>query len=251
MPRGPKPNKAVAELFKSLFEFGLEQTGMYYSVYRGIVADNDDPENLQRLKLIIPQISGNQQYEYWAFPVGVFYGKGYGIQILPKKGDVVWVMFEGGRPEIPIWQHGHPARKELPNDDEVSDKDCYWFVTPKLFKVKFNDTKKTITIETPFGSKIHFNDQGVSIINGNTSNISLGKLNRSTYSALLGEKTKEVLEDMGDFISKLHEAFEKDLGQLAAAGLTNTVAFVPLIKTKVEGLQGKINQILSQLNSLE
>ena len=247
----PKVDNSVVNFLKSIFEYGLENTGMYYSFYRAWVYDRDDPENLQRLKLIIPQVSGNQAYDYWAFPKGVYYGKNHGSQLIPQKGDMVWVEFEGGRPEIPVWSQGHPSRKEMPNDEDLKDKDCTWFVTPQGFKVKFNDTKKSITIETPFGSKLHFNDQGVSVLNGDTANISLGKLNKSTYSAVLGEKLKEVLEDTEKIINGLHTAMVKDIGIFTARGFTNMVKEIPKQTARVAGLSGKIKEILSTINSLE
>lgn len=248
----PKSNNATVDFLKNLFELGFENTGMFYSLYRGIVADNDDPENLQRLKLIIPQVSGNDSYNYWAFPMGVFYGKEYGAQIVPQKGDMVWVQFEGGRPEIPVWSHGHPARKEMSSKDpELKDKNCYWFISPKGFKVKINDTKNTITIETPFGSFIQMNEQSISLVNGKVKNISLGKLDKSTYSAVLGEKNKEVLEDIETIINKLHAALLKDVGTLTGLGLVNIAKEVPLQTVRVKGLKDKIDKILSILNTLE
>lgn len=239
----------IIKLLNSLFKNGLESVGKYYSLYRGIVFDNNDPENLQRIKLIIPQISGNQNYEYWAYPRNVFYGEGYGLQIVPQKGEMVWVEFEGGEPELPIWSFGHPGRKELPkNDEELKDKNCYWFVTPKGHKVKINDTKSTIHIEHRLGQIIEINDSSISHIS--TKSISFGKINSSDYHAVLGEKDKEVLEDINFVLKKLHKAMEDDLLIFQARGFTNMVTMIPIIKPKVEGLIDKINLILSDLVTL-
>jgi hypothetical protein len=41
----------------------------YYGIYRGIVADNNDPEESGRVKLIVPQVLG-QSVTSWAWPVG-------------------------------------------------------------------------------------------------------------------------------------------------------------------------------------
>ena len=41
----------------------------HYGIYRGLVADNNDPEGLGRVKLVIPQILG-QSVTTWAWPVG-------------------------------------------------------------------------------------------------------------------------------------------------------------------------------------
>lgn len=41
----------------------------YYGIYRGLVADNNDPDDLGRVKLVIPQVLG-QAVTTWAWPVG-------------------------------------------------------------------------------------------------------------------------------------------------------------------------------------
>lgn len=238
----------IIQLLNSLFKHGMESVGKYYSIYRGVVYDNDDPENLQRLKLIIPQISGNQFYEYWAFPRNTFYGQGYGSQVLPKKGDIVWVEFEGGEPEVPVWSHGHPARNEMPENPELKDKDCYWFITPKGHCVKINDTKSTIHIKHRLGQYVEINDESIS--NVSTKSISLGKLNSSDYHAVLGEEVKDVLLDIDEILSKFHKAMEDDILIYTARGFTKTVTMIPLVKLKVKGLKDKIGKILSKLVTL-
>jgi len=140
----------VVQFIKQLIYNGLESFGLYYSSYRGIVNSNEDPKQAGRIQLIIPQIGGDTPYNYWAFPKGVFSGKDYGTHILPQKGDVVWVEFEQGNPEVPIWMHGHFAAKEIPNGD-YADPNCYWFKTPKGNEVIINDTKKYIIIQLQDG----------------------------------------------------------------------------------------------------
>ena len=62
-----------------LQRFGLEYFNKYYGVYRAIVADNNDPDKLGRLKLKIPQIYGDQEHDYWAWCKGMFAGKNIGF----------------------------------------------------------------------------------------------------------------------------------------------------------------------------
>ena len=40
----------------------------YYGFYRGVVVDNNDPKNLGRLKMVVPQVSGENVTD-WAWPV--------------------------------------------------------------------------------------------------------------------------------------------------------------------------------------
>ena len=68
------------------------------TIYRGIVVENDDPENKRRLKLQIPQVL-NSAITEWAWPV-----EPSNLELeSPEIGQGVWVMFEGGDPNFPVW----------------------------------------------------------------------------------------------------------------------------------------------------
>ena len=75
--------------------------GMKYlhGVYRAVVKDNRDPDNLRRLKLQV-QTTGLEITD-WAWPVEMA-GTNVGV---PEIGQGVWVSYIGGDPEYPIW-HG-------------------------------------------------------------------------------------------------------------------------------------------------
>lgn len=70
----------------------------FYGVYRGIVYKSDDPLSLGRLQLKVPQILADQPTQ-WAWPVE----QPEVVTKVPKDGQGVWVMFEGGDPSYPIW----------------------------------------------------------------------------------------------------------------------------------------------------
>lgn len=239
----------ILSMLKQMLFLGFENFGKYYSTYRAFVFDNEDPAGLQRIRLIIPQVTGNQFHDYWAWPKGVFYGQGYGSQVLPQRGDVVWVEFEGGCPELPIWSHGHPGEKEMPKDDQLKDPNCYWFITPRGHKIIVNDTKNTIHIEHRLGQAVELNENAVSIVS--TKSVSFGKLNKSTYKAVQGENLQDVLNDIETVLSKLHGAFVKDLGIFIARGFINTAATIPEVVDEVATLKDKIKKILSNLVTLE
>lgn len=134
----------IVDLIRELSYAGLESLGRYYSVYRAFVSDNEDPLNASRLRLVIPQIAGDIPYEIWAMPRNVFSGKEYGLQVLPQKGDLVWVEFEMGDPQVPIWSHGHFAKEEKPTAGKYTDKNSYWFQTPQGHSIMINDTDEYI-----------------------------------------------------------------------------------------------------------
>lgn len=75
----------------------------FYGKYRGFVVDNADPEQLGRLKVSVPSVLGTE-IAVWAFPCFPYGGDaGQGFLFIPEIEAGVWVEFEEGDPEFPIW----------------------------------------------------------------------------------------------------------------------------------------------------
>ena len=127
----------LQRFFENLVYHGLESIGRFYSVYRGHVVDNEDPDGLNRIKVIIPVIAGKAEHPTWAYPRDSFSGDGYGAQILPQKGDMVMVEFEHGDPKFPIWSHAHYSLNQKPI--EFDSPQVYGFKTPKGQMVIIDD----------------------------------------------------------------------------------------------------------------
>lgn len=70
----------------------------HYGIYRAIVEDNRDPDNLRRLKVSIPQITGRgkDQKTGWIWPI-------ISTKRPPAIGSGVWVFYLGGDPDYPVW----------------------------------------------------------------------------------------------------------------------------------------------------
>lgn len=146
---GKNPFDSVMGIFNSLIREGFEKFGRYYSKYRGFVSDNADPDGFSRLKLVIPEITGKFPLEYWAWPGNNYSGDGYGMQIIPQKGDMVWVEFEKGNPRAPIWNFGHFGEKPdgaMEKPEELKDVKNYWFMTPEGQRIELDDTNKQIVL---------------------------------------------------------------------------------------------------------
>lgn len=73
-----------------------------FGKYRGNVEDNADPQGLGRLRVSVPAVLGEGRAA-WAMPCLPYAGPGVGLLLLPPVGAAVWVEFEGGDPELPIW----------------------------------------------------------------------------------------------------------------------------------------------------
>lgn len=74
----------------------------YFGKYRGMVLNNVDPEQRGRLLVQVPDVTGLPP-STWAMPCVPFTGKQSGMWVVPQIGTGVWVEFEQGRPDYPIW----------------------------------------------------------------------------------------------------------------------------------------------------
>jgi hypothetical protein len=243
--------------FKDVIYLGLEQFGRYYSCYRGYVADREDPQNYNRLRLIIPSVSSTNVYDYWAWPKGIDSGKSadgkvYGTQYIPQKGDLVWVEFEGGHPSKPIWSMGYRGKGEVPSEADATDYDCYWFITPKGHVIKINDTKNYIHIKTQQGDYVELNSNSISLVTD--KKISLGHLDNSAEPAVLGNKNEDVHTDVQDILQKLTDALNKDV--IASTGgpflkFTNLQAAIAPLLIKATAIKPKIAPTKSKKVTLD
>ncbi len=76
----------------------------FYGKHRAFVADNADPENRGRLRLQIPDVLGNDVVSGWALPCAPYGGSsGQGFFFIPDKDAGVWVEFEQGLLDYPVW----------------------------------------------------------------------------------------------------------------------------------------------------
>ena len=89
-----------------------------FGKYRGLVVDNVDPLDLGRIQVMVPNFPGFTPN--WAMPCVPYAGPQVGFFFIPPIGASVWVEFEGGEVNKPIWvgcfwQEGQmPARPGPP-----------------------------------------------------------------------------------------------------------------------------------------
>jgi uncharacterized protein involved in type VI secretion and phage assembly len=74
----------------------------YYGKYRGMVLNNVDPMQIGRLLVQVPDVAGLIPSS-WAMPCFPISGKQMGAYMIPQIGAGVWVEFEQGNPDYPIW----------------------------------------------------------------------------------------------------------------------------------------------------
>jgi len=77
----------------------------YYGIYRATVMNNIDVMQMGRLQVIVLDAGGFTPSS-WANPAVPFAGKQSGLFVLPAIGSGVWVQFENGDPDQPVWTGG-------------------------------------------------------------------------------------------------------------------------------------------------
>jgi uncharacterized protein involved in type VI secretion and phage assembly len=77
----------------------------YYGKYRGMVLNNVDPMQIGRVLVQVPDVLGLATSS-WAMPCVPIAGKMSGTYVVPQMGAGVWVEFEQGDPDHPIWVGG-------------------------------------------------------------------------------------------------------------------------------------------------
>ena len=158
----------------------------FYGKYRGLVVNNADPERLGRLKLQVPSVLGDNVVTGWAMPC-VPYGGGadQGMLFIPEVGAGVWVEFEEGDLEFPIWVGTYWSKpggnSELPKPNDPQGKEQSSVQSPPTRKIIKTNKGHTIQLEDSgvderiiisdgqSENRIVFSKNGIAIENKNNS----------------------------------------------------------------------------------
>jgi hypothetical protein len=77
----------------------------YYGKYRGTVVNNVDPLLIGRIQAFVPDVAAVLPSS-WAMPCVPIAGIQSGAWMVPALGSDVWIEFEQGDPDFPIWVGG-------------------------------------------------------------------------------------------------------------------------------------------------
>lgn len=83
-----------------------DETKKFYGKYRGTVMNNIDPMQMGRIQAIVPDVLGPIPTSF-AMPCLPITGKQMGTFMMPQIGSGVWIEFEQGNPDYPIWTGGY------------------------------------------------------------------------------------------------------------------------------------------------
>jgi uncharacterized protein involved in type VI secretion and phage assembly len=147
----------------------------FYGKYRGIVTDNKDPLMIGRIRAKVPDVLGDLE-SGWAMPCAPFGGSSTGFFAIPAEGAGVWIEFEHGDPDYPIWAGcwwGSAA--EVPPVLLVPPYKKVMLQTEGGNSILLDDTPGIggITLETSGGQKIVLSPTGIEISNGQGASIKM------------------------------------------------------------------------------
>jgi uncharacterized protein involved in type VI secretion and phage assembly len=150
--------------------------GAFVGKYRGIVSDIQDPLMTGRIKARVRDVLGDDE-SGWALPCAPFGGSGVGFFALPTVGAGVWIEFEHGDPDYPIWTGTWwGATSEVPSAVLTPPQTGKVLLrTAGGTSVLLDDTPGAggITLETSAGAKIVLSATGIEIDNGAGAKITL------------------------------------------------------------------------------
>jgi len=140
------------------------QSGQYFGKYRGQVANNIDPMMLGRLQVSCSAVLGDGRLS-WAMPCSPYGGSGVGFFMIPPVGANVWVEFEGGNIDFPIWSGCFWGTGEVPASPAVPQMKV---IKTDTATITLNDLPGAggITIETTTGMRIAITVTGIEINDG-------------------------------------------------------------------------------------
>ena len=152
--------------------------GSFYGKYRGKVINNIDPMQMGRLMVQVPDVS-NVLPSTWAMPCAPFAGTQSGSVSVPPIGASVWVEFEQGNSDYPIWSGcfwGSAA--EVPSLALAAPPGVQSIVIQSVGQsaLMISDVPGPtggILLKSASGATIAINDLGITISNGQGATITL------------------------------------------------------------------------------
>lgn len=132
-----------------------KQTDRFYGKYRGLVLLNVDPQNQGRIKAVVPEVLGVFPSN-WCLPCTPYAGTAMpaGLFTIPSPGAGVWIEFEAGDVNRPVWTGCWWGTAQVPINEDLGLPSQF---TNKVLRtdtglsISMDDTAQKITIKDLLG----------------------------------------------------------------------------------------------------
>lgn len=201
-----------------------KQTDRFYGKYRGLVFLNVDPQNQGRIKAIVPEVLGIFPSN-WCMPCAPYAGTMAGLFTVPMVGTGVWIEFEAGDVNRPVWTGCWWGTAQVPLNElgmpsQFTSK--VWRTDTGLL-ISMDDAAQSITFKDQAGLNSMSMQVGITQVNSKFVMILESQLilhgQNAAHPAVLGDQLLAYLNQMVlMFNTHTHP------GQLAAGVLPVTPA---------------------------
>lgn len=137
----------------------------YFGKYRGIVKEVGTQDKLGYLKAQVPAVYGQEVLSPWALPSVPFAGDRHGFVVLPEAEDGVWIEFEAGNINHPIWTGCWWSRGEIP---EPGGPQTRVLATSGGHKLILDDDQNTFQLLHAGGAEITMTENDITFKIGST-----------------------------------------------------------------------------------
>lgn len=158
--------------------FEHKQPLLFTGIYRALVLDNQDPEKLGRIKARVYPMFFELESDVipWCVPASPLFsgaGSGSGAFTIPSVGSYVFVFFEAGKLEQPVYfAEAQTATMGIPTESATNYPNRRVLKTPDGFYIYIDETSNELKIHHQSGTEITIDNTGKVLIN--SSNIQLG-----------------------------------------------------------------------------
>jgi hypothetical protein len=169
--------------------FVEEASGRFYGKYGGVVTANDGSSGGLKpgsIEVKVPAVLGDTPM--WALPCVPYAGSKVGFFAMPPVGASVWVEFEGGRRDHPIWTGCFWQDDDLDSSDAKPDT---ILLKTQGATIRIEDSG-TVEIETTGGAKLTMTGTEITLEAPSIKNSANGgatSLSASGFDAMNGALT--------------------------------------------------------------
>ena len=231
--------------------------------YRAIVMDNNDPERRGRIRVQCPTVLGNY-LSSWCEPC-IPYATDYaGDYYVPPVNEAIWVEFEEGDVDKPIWGGGWYKVDSSPLTKDSNPTD-YRYITFKnsvlrmgekefIFELRDSDRSYTVTIDTStwlglnyIGSKSEQELNDLELIVANKTYL-LETFPSEVKSEFDNVKTQitDIANNFNSFVNEAYNPFTESVNN----SFTSISDFLDTLSSKIAEIDENLRSLQEQIDNL-